>query len=56
MRRLACSSAILARIKANDVMILDELDCSEPKTKVFATMLAALGVTRGCPDCDAPSE
>ena len=48
MRRLACYSAILAKIKANEVMILEELDCPEPKTKVFATMLAALGVKRGC--------
>ncbi len=48
MRRLACSSALLARIQAEDVIILDELVCNEPKTKVFAGMLTALGVKRGC--------
>jgi large subunit ribosomal protein L4 len=29
-------------------MILDDLRCPEPKTKVFASMLAALGIERGC--------
>ncbi len=48
MRRLACSSAILARMQAEDVIVLDELVCNEPKTKVFAGMLSALGVDRGC--------
>jgi len=48
MRRLARDSAILAKIKANEVLILEELNCPEPKTKVFAAMLAALGVRRGC--------
>jgi len=48
MRRLACRSAILARIEAEDVVVLDELVCSEPKTRVFAGMLSALGVDRGC--------
>lgn len=48
MRRLACSSAILARIKAEDVIVLDKLVCNEPKTKVFAGMLSALGLDRGC--------
>ena len=48
MRRLARDSAILAKIQANDVLILDELQCPEPKTKVFAAVLSALGVERGC--------
>ena len=48
MRRLARDHAILAKIEANEVMILDELRCPEPKTKVFATMLSALGVQKGC--------
>jgi large subunit ribosomal protein L4 len=29
-------------------MILDDLPCPEPKTKVFASMLSALGVEKGC--------
>jgi large subunit ribosomal protein L4 len=48
MRRLARASAILAKIQAEDVMILDDLQCSEPKTKTFASMLTALGADRGC--------
>ena len=48
MRRLARNSAILAKLQADDVMIVDGLNCPEPKTKTFATMLAALGVDRGC--------
>jgi large subunit ribosomal protein L4 len=48
MRRLARDSAILAKIQAEDVMILDDLQCPEPKTKTFALMLTALGADRGC--------
>ena len=48
MRRLARDHAILAKIEANEVMILDELRCPEPKTRIFATMLSALGVQKGC--------
>jgi len=48
MRRAARDSAILAKIKADEVVILDGLRCNEPKTKVFASMMDALGATRGC--------
>ena len=48
MRRMARNSAILAKIEAQDVMILSELECSEPKTKPFAAMLTALGADTGC--------
>ncbi len=48
MRRLACQSAILAKIHANDVMIVDELACPEVKTKTLAAMLSALDADRGC--------
>ena len=48
MRRLARDSAILAKIQAQEVVILDDLVCTEPKTKPFASMLTALGVHRGC--------
>ena len=47
MRRLARNSAILAKIQAEDVMIVDGLECPEPKTKLFASMLSALGVAGG---------
>lgn len=48
MRRLACNSAILAKIKAEDVLVIDELSFPQPKTKFFAGMLKSLGADRGC--------
>ena len=48
MRRLARDSAILAQIQSDSVLVLDDLPCPEPKTKVFASMLSALGVEKGC--------
>lgn len=48
MRRLARNSAILAKIEANDVMVVEDLVCTEPKTTIFATMLTSLGIDRGC--------
>jgi large subunit ribosomal protein L4 len=48
MRRLARDSAILAKIEANEVLVLEGFECSQPKTKTFASMLTALGVDRGC--------
>lgn len=48
MRRLARNSAILAKIEANEVLVLDGFTCNEPKTKAFATMLNALGADSGC--------
>jgi len=49
MRRLARDSAILARIQANDVVIVDGLECPQIKTKTMAAMLSALpGGRVGC--------
>jgi len=48
MRRLACQSAILAKIHANDVVIVDDLVCPTVKTKAIATMLSAIQADRGC--------
>jgi len=48
MRRLARNSAILAKIQSGDAMIVEGLNLSEIKTKVLATMISALGATRGC--------
>lgn len=48
MRRLARDSAILAKIRSNDVMVVDGFSCPEVKTKPVAAMLSALGVKRGC--------
>lgn len=48
MRRLARNSAILAKIKANEVVVIDDLQCPEIRTRVVASMLAAVGASRGC--------
>lgn len=48
MRRLARDNAVLAKIQAEEVVILDELRCPQPKTKVFAKMLSALHAEAGC--------
>ena len=48
MRRLARNNAILAKIQSDDAMIVEDLAFETPRTKVFAAMLAALGVDRGC--------
>lgn len=48
MRRLARDSAILVKIKANQVLVVDGFECKEPKTKMFSSMLGALHVDRGC--------
>lgn len=48
MRRLARDSAILAKIRSDDVMIVDGFSCPEVKTKPVASMLSALGALRGC--------
>ncbi len=48
MRRLARDSAILAKIQAEDVLVVEDFECSQPKTKVLSGMLSALGVDKGC--------
>jgi len=48
IRRMAKLSAVLAKIQAEDVMIIDGLKVSAPKTKPIAGMLKALKVEQGC--------
>lgn len=48
MRRLASLNAVLAKILAGDVLILDELSFSEPKTNKLKSILSAVGAQRGC--------
>jgi len=48
MRQLARRSALLAKLKSNSVAVVDPLTFTEPKTKVFAGMLAKLGADKGC--------
>ncbi len=48
MRQLARRSALLAKLQANSVAVIDSLTMTEPKTKVFAGMLQKLGADQGC--------
>jgi large subunit ribosomal protein L4 len=47
-RRLARNSAILFKLQANDVRVVDALAVDAPKTKVVAQMYKALGIDRSC--------
>ena len=47
-RRLARNSAILLKLQANDVRVVDNLAVDAPKTKVVAQMYKALGIDRSC--------
>ena len=47
-RRLACDSAILAKLLGGNVVVVDELKFDAPKTKDFAGLLGNLKVNRSC--------
>jgi large subunit ribosomal protein L4 len=47
-RRLACDSAILAKLQSGNIVVVDELNFKAPKTKEFATVLKNLKIERGC--------
>lgn len=48
MRRLARNQAVLAKIEAGDLAIVDGLHFDAPKTKRFATLLRKMKGERGC--------
>jgi len=48
MRRAARNSAILAKLEAQEVLIVDGWQCPEPKTKNFVSLVKALEVEQGC--------
>jgi len=48
VRRRALDSAVLARLLDGEILVVEGLDLSEPKTKVMAGLLEALGVDRSC--------
>lgn len=48
MRRLACGNALLSRLQANDVIVVDELRFGAMKTKPFVKTMGAIGVEKGC--------
>lgn len=47
-RRLARDSAILAKLLSNNVVVVDALSFSEPKTREFANVLSNLKIDRSC--------
>ena len=47
-RRLACDSALLAKMQAGNVMVVDELNFDAPKTREFARILGNLKIDRSC--------
>jgi len=47
-RRLATRQAILAKIQANDIRVLDGIKIDQPKTKLVAQLYKALGIDRSC--------
>jgi large subunit ribosomal protein L4 len=47
-RRLARNSAILSKIQTNDIRVVTELKLDQPKTKLMAAILKALGIDRTC--------
>ena len=48
MRRMACNSAILAKLENDGVVIIDQLSFEAPKTKDFASILGNLKIDRSC--------
>ena len=47
-RRLARDSAILAKLLGNNVVVVDELNFEQPKTKDFINILSNLKIERSC--------
>lgn len=48
MRRLARNQAVLAKIKSDDALIIDQLKFDAPKTSRFAVLLKKINADRGC--------
>ena len=47
-KRLACDSALLAKLQSGSVIVVDELDFSAPKTKEMVSVLNNLKIDRSC--------
>ena len=47
-RRLACDSALLAKLQSGAVMVIDELKIDAPKTKEMVGILNKLNIDRSC--------
>ena len=44
LKKLALVSALSSRAKDEKIMVIDALECAEPKTKTIVSMLAAMGL------------
>ncbi|MGE4286236.1 MAG: 50S ribosomal protein L4 [Phycisphaerae bacterium] len=47
-RRLACDSAILAKLQSGAVLVIDDLSIAAPKTKDMVAVLGNLNIDRSC--------
>lgn len=47
-RRIARNSAILMKIQAKDIRVIDNIALDQPKTKLMAKVYKALGIERSC--------
>jgi large subunit ribosomal protein L4 len=47
-RRLARDSAILSKLQSGQVVVVDELNFAQPKTREFARILKNLKIDRSC--------
>ena len=48
MKRAARNHAILTKIQANEIRVVDAINLEQPKTKLMAQMYKALGIDRSC--------
>src|SRR5882757_4907857 len=46
VRRLARNNAILLKIQSNDIRVIDDMQLSQPKTKLMVKVYKALGIDR----------
>lgn len=47
-KKMARDSAILAKLKTDDIIVVDGLKFESPRTKDFAKVLGNLGIDRSC--------
>ena len=47
-RKVALQSAILSKLKDNEVVLIDKLEFDSPSTKKMASLLKCLGVSESC--------
>jgi len=47
-RQLATKSAILSKLQAGEVRVIDQISLDKPKTKAVATLYQKLGIDRSC--------